>query len=468
MPNMASGTSPDRFPLVPYPCLYIDASWKDVLSSLLYLAEPDNQRDKIESDLRHIWRSGSPTNQSHPTSHFILPCLSVRSAFDLFLRVKKYPPGSEILMTAINIPQMLHIAQHHGLRVKPLDISIDTLAPKIELLDSLISENTVAIVIAHVYGRWSNIDDIIDTCRSRNLSILEDCAEVFCGFQKLGHPKADISFFSFGAIKPSTAFGGAVARVKDPELFSQMQELYYKYPIQSRAAYIKKILQSVVGMVALNTPVLMRLMLPIFHALGFDHKEAVVSILRGFSANFIDTIRQQPSTALLKMMLRRFQGFDETEFQEGTRKCDYVSERLPQNLEYVGMDVETRNYWLFPIIVNEPEKVLKELNCRGVDAYRGATQLTCLDPTLADPNATDPLQFDQAMALYPDEARYLIDHVIYLPVHKRVPYSYLDKICLAVEVVMRETTSRPFPKKICINGKTVVLENGRVKVESKL
>ncbi|XP_022098146.1 uncharacterized protein LOC110983304 [Acanthaster planci] len=463
---MASRAS-ERWPLVPYPCLYIDASWKDVLSSLYYLTEHDDKRDNIKADIRHIWNSGNPDD--HPTNHLILPCLSVRSAFDLFLRVKRYPPGSEILMTAVNIPQMFHIAQHHGLRVVPLDISIDTLAPKVDSLESLINENTVAVVIAHLYGRWSDIDDIINVCLSHNLTVLEDCAEVFCGLKKLGHPKADISFFSFGAIKPSTAFGGAVARVKDPALFNQMEGLYHRYPVQSRATYIKKILQVVVGMVALNTPTLMRLLLPILRAAGVDHKEAVVSILRGFPTDFVNGIRQQPSTALLKMMLKRFQGFNEADCQEGTEKCDFVSVRLPQSAQHVGMDVETRSYWLFPILVHEPDKVLKELNRRGVDAYRGATQLICFDSQLAGPAATDPLQPGQAISIPPDEARYLMDHVIYLPVHKRVPYHYLEKICLAVEVVLREeTTSQPSTKTMQVSGKPVILSNGHVKVESKL
>ena len=38
---------------------------------------------------------------------------------------------------------------------------------------------------------------------------------------------------------------------------------------------------------------------------------------------------------------------------------------------------------------------------------------------------------------YPYEARYLIDHVVYLPVHKLVPYSELDKICHAVKLVVK-------------------------------
>ena len=40
--------------------------------------------------------------------------------------------------------------------------------------------------------------------------------------------------------------------------------------------------------------------------------------------------------------------------------------------------------------------------------------------------------------LFPHNAKYLIDHVLYLPVHKRVPLWYLQKVCNAVEKVMKD------------------------------
>ena len=39
--------------------------------------------------------------------------------------------------------------------------------------------------------------------------------------------------------------------------------------------------------------------------------------------------------------------------------------------------------------------------------------------------------------LFPHNSKYLIDHVLYLPVHKRVSFWYLEHICNAVEKVMK-------------------------------
>jgi hypothetical protein len=40
--------------------------------------------------------------------------------------------------------------------------------------------------------------------------------------------------------------------------------------------------------------------------------------------------------------------------------------------------------------------------------------------------------------LYPYNAEYLIDHVLYLPVHKRVPLWYLEYLCITLEKVMKD------------------------------
>jgi dTDP-4-amino-4,6-dideoxygalactose transaminase len=65
---------------------------------------------------------------------------------------------------------------------------IETTSAKSDQLESLINDRTVAILFTHLYGKWCNIDDIIDTARRKNIQVIEDCAESFCGFEKLGHP----------------------------------------------------------------------------------------------------------------------------------------------------------------------------------------------------------------------------------------------------------------------------------------
>jgi len=134
------------------------------------------------------------------------------------------------------------------------------------------------------------------------------------------------------------------------------------------------------------------------------------------------------------------------------------------------------------IIQPDADVALDALNEAGIDAYRGATQLDAVEPdiesdltreyhqvttpsclarpevprnsvagicesnfvsasgthatisTLAAPThptltSSNRRSREESLNLYPSEAKYLIDHVIYLPINKTVPMSELERLC---------------------------------------
>lgn len=62
----------------------------------------------------------------------LLITISVRTAWSLFLRVLDLPKGSEVLMTSINIPDMVQIVREYELVPVPVDIDVETTAPTLE------------------------------------------------------------------------------------------------------------------------------------------------------------------------------------------------------------------------------------------------------------------------------------------------------------------------------------------------
>ncbi|KAL3854835.1 hypothetical protein ACJMK2_014075 [Sinanodonta woodiana] len=412
-----------------YSC--INADWK-VFGRAAVTCFSCHNRDSLVQDLSSMWKNSQNSNH-------VIPCLSVRTGLDLFLTVKKFPAGSEIIMSAVNIPDMITVVRHHGLKVVPLDISIDTSGPKPELLDGLITEKTVAVLVAHIYGKWISMDPIIKFAQKHGLSVIEDCAEVFCGFEKLGHPESDIILFSFGVIKYYTAFGGAIAKIKDSDLFSQMKSLYDTYRVQKQSDYLYKIVKYFVPFIFLNCPSVIKPCMFLTRTFNIDHKAAVIKLLRGFPDHLMERIRHRPSTALLKVMLGRFKSFSQSDFNTIQVKGEYVKERLPDSVTLVGQEAEVNNYWLFPFLADNPDNMVKLLNAMGVDAYRGATQLNLIEPETSGQNG-ESVPFDP---LYPYEAKYLIDHVVYLPVNKTVPFEVLDKICKCVELAVKMSKVSP-------------------------
>nr|CAB3262869.1 uncharacterized protein LOC100184344 [Phallusia mammillata] len=409
--------------MVPHACFFIDSTLRTTLEGLeitAYSSEDERQQHLAQEDLERLWLN--PMDES-----YILPCLSVRSGLDLFLAVKNYPPGSEIIMTSINIPSMVAILRHHKLKIKSCDMNISTLAPSLSQLEALISPRTVAVLVAHVYGKRFDMQPVVKICKKHNLCILEDCAEAFSGLKYKGHPESDLAFFSFGVIKFATAFGGSIVKINNKVLYKEMCALHATYPIQPHMEYAKKLVKYSIMTSCFNCPAIVRWGVSAFRMIGIDHKEIFVPMLRGFPTGFFKNIRRRPSTALLNNLVLKLTDFSENEILTAKRKGDYLVRQLPKEVTALGQEAVTVNYWLFPILVEQPVQFTQCLFDFGVDATRGTTQLQMVLSDVGD---------DKSAQSTPEEwlphTKFIMDHVVYLPCHKLVPYSELDKIIVAL------------------------------------
>lgn len=52
--------------------------------------------------------------------------------------------------------------------------------------DIFVFDSTVAVFVAHIYGKRSNLDHVFEACKDYPVTVLEDCAEAFCGFNYTG------------------------------------------------------------------------------------------------------------------------------------------------------------------------------------------------------------------------------------------------------------------------------------------
>lgn len=325
-------------------CFFVDADLKHFVKAAQWSLCSFHNRAQLIESICSKWTS--ERNPNH-----VLPCLSVRTGFDLFLRVMNYPPGTEILMSAVNIPDMLRIVHAHQLKIVSLDVDIDTMAPKIQLLDTLVTDRTKVLVVASIYGRRFNMAPVVLAARSHGLLVVEDCAESFSGVDYLGDEESDLALFSFGPIKHQTAFGGAIAKVRSKGLYEKMLHLYENDPVQSHMEYLKKIIKCAFAYVCLDFPPVVRLIVYMSRVMNIDHKKYVVAMLRGFPDKLMVRLRHQPCDALLAMMALRLREIDPTSISLLNLKHEYVTERLPSAVTRVGVKADVRNHWLFPIVV---------------------------------------------------------------------------------------------------------------------
>src|SRR6185369_9747418 len=199
----------------------LDIRWSD-FGGALRDCVTSGDRTRLAADLQNFW---SPQGDA-------LACLSVRSGFDLWLASLGLPPGSEVLVSAITIRDMVRIIETHGLVPVPVDIDPDTLAIDLDSLQQAISPRSRVILVAHLFGTRQPLADVLEIARQHHLLVAEDCAQAFAGRHYTGDPRSDVTMFSFGPIKTATALGGALLCVRDRGVLARMRKLQAGYPIQ--------------------------------------------------------------------------------------------------------------------------------------------------------------------------------------------------------------------------------------------
>jgi len=110
----------------------------------------------------------------------ISPLLSVRTGFDLYLSALAPPQGGHVILTAINIPDMVTIVREHRLVPIPIDLDMESMEVDLAAFSSLASQKTVLLVVSHVFGSViSNLRELLLLAGERGIPVFEDCAEGF-------------------------------------------------------------------------------------------------------------------------------------------------------------------------------------------------------------------------------------------------------------------------------------------------
>ncbi|OQR93348.1 hypothetical protein ACHHYP_02630 [Achlya hypogyna] len=397
-----------RVPWAIFPRKRLDITFSDIasgISSCFYLR--DSQRASLTNDVEMLW---DPSGRG-----FV--CLSVRTGFDVFLQTMNYPKGSEIICSSITIPDMIKVIHHHGLVAVPIDLDDKTLSMQTETLAAAVTPNTKAILVAHIFGTLTNLDPVVDFAKAHNLLVVEDCAQAYCGPSYKGHPKVDVSMFSFGTIKTSTAFGGAMFRVLDPEILDGMKRRNDRYEPRSRAFFLQRLVKYS-ALHGMTSPPLFGLFLKACRQLGYNHDEVITSQIRGFSGgDLITLLRQRPSMPLLGLLYRKLSTYDHAYVMQRKAKSELL-ERLIKDVPQAsvpGNMARNHYYWLFPVVCPAPKKVAALMIQDGFDVTSGATQLAFV------PHPTDST-FD------PVNSKAIMQNLVYLPVTAEMPDWAVEKM----------------------------------------
>ena len=184
---------------------YIDEI-KDIWESH-WLTNRGEKHKRLESKLKDYL--GSDNIALFTNGHLALEC--VIEAFDL---------KGEVITTPFTFASTTHAIVRNGLKPVFCDINTDDFTIDSEKIESLINENTSAIMPVHVYGSICNVSELDRIAKKYNLKLIYDAAHTFgvtvndVGIGNFG----DASMFSFHATKVFNTIEGGALTFKDDNL----------------------------------------------------------------------------------------------------------------------------------------------------------------------------------------------------------------------------------------------------------
>jgi dTDP-4-amino-4,6-dideoxygalactose transaminase len=343
-------------------------------------------RQALTGEVERYWSDSGDT----------LVTFSVRAGFDLMLQALDVKEGDEVIFSAINIKGMAKIAKDHGVTSVPLDLDVESLAPSAEDLRRAITPRSRVLVVAHLFGALIDLDALFQEAKRHGLVIVEDCAQAFDGRAFEGHPLADLSLFSFGPLKTSTALGGGLVRVRNTDLMARMRAIQETYPLQRNSVHLKRTMKFMVFKLA-TTPSAFSLIYLCYRLLGRDYDDAIGEQVRNVAPQgSAKKFRRRPSAALLGLLKRRLYTYREGEL-DGRESCGRkLLDMVGDAVVVPGVRNPHHNYWVFPILADDPERFIAELKKRGFDSSGWPRSRTIAAPH--DRAELDPVIAAQALS----------------------------------------------------------------------
>jgi perosamine synthetase len=149
------------------------------------------------------------------------------TALHLAIAVLDLKPGDEVLLSSsTNIATALAVIYANAVPV-PVDSERETWNLDLDLIESLITPRTRAIIPVHLFGHPVDMDRLNQIARKHNLVVIEDCAEAH-GAKVRGRvvgSLSDMGCFSFYANKVITTGEGGMVVTNDAAFAERLRLL---------------------------------------------------------------------------------------------------------------------------------------------------------------------------------------------------------------------------------------------------
>ncbi len=160
-------------------------------------------------------------------------------------RKKRLKEGDEVLIPALCWSTSLWPIIQSGLKPKFVDINLDTLNIDLEDLKKKISDKTKAIMLVHVLGNCTDMDELIKIKKKNNLILIEDtCESLGTKFKNkyLGTFGEFSSFSFYSSHQISSGEGGMIccSNIEDFEILKSLRAHGWSRGLKNESKIAKK------------------------------------------------------------------------------------------------------------------------------------------------------------------------------------------------------------------------------------
>jgi len=147
----------------------------------------------------------------------------------LSMELLEIGPGDEVVVPTVHFVGAGNAVKACGADLVFCDVDRRTLNPRLDQIESCLTERTKAILLLHYGGVPADIEAICELARSRGVAVIEDSA---CSISSTVGTKrcgtfGDIATWSFDAMKILVTGDGGMVYIRDPELARRAEGLTY-------------------------------------------------------------------------------------------------------------------------------------------------------------------------------------------------------------------------------------------------
>ncbi|MCK5451615.1 MAG: aminotransferase class I/II-fold pyridoxal phosphate-dependent enzyme, partial [Candidatus Omnitrophica bacterium] len=153
-------------------------------------------------------------------------------------------PGKEVVLSPNTIADVINMVICAG--AKPVFCDIDPATGNLDpdLVEKLITPDTAAILITHLYGLVAPMDRFLEIKNKYNIMLIEDAAQAFGARRdkKYAGTIGDIGVYSFGMAKSVMAFYGGMLVTPHKNIAEAIREKLENFPSMDKKKLKNKII----------------------------------------------------------------------------------------------------------------------------------------------------------------------------------------------------------------------------------